>query len=161
MNAPLSRDARRIRGVIAAAIFGFFAIFTFFPRLNPLPFCGFKALTGLPCPLCGGTRAAHAVLHGDITHAAYLNPLAILVIFLMLAVGVVSLIETVLGRPLANWSALWDRWHRPIPVALVAALLIWWPFHISFALQKPKTELINLQNPFAQACLTLAQGQKK
>lgn len=29
------------------------------------PGCSFRRLTGLSCPGCGGTRAVHALLHGD------------------------------------------------------------------------------------------------
>ena len=35
--------------------------------------CPFKALTGLDCPLCGATRAAHHLLRGDIVGAMGLN----------------------------------------------------------------------------------------
>ena len=37
--------------------------------------CPFKALTGLPCPLCGASRAHMAVLRGDIKGAFYYHPL--------------------------------------------------------------------------------------
>ena len=35
----------------------------------------FHALTGLACPGCGGLRALHALLHGQIAAAFRLNPL--------------------------------------------------------------------------------------
>jgi hypothetical protein len=41
------------------------------------PSCPFRALTGLLCPLCGGLRAAHALLHGRVVDAFWLNPLTI------------------------------------------------------------------------------------
>jgi hypothetical protein len=37
-----------------------------------LPFreiCGFKFLTGYPCPFCGGTRCATALLSGNVSRA--------------------------------------------------------------------------------------------
>jgi hypothetical protein len=37
---------------------------------SPFPPCLFKAATGLDCPGCGGTRAMHALLHGDFAAAA-------------------------------------------------------------------------------------------
>ena len=44
--------------------------------------CPFKALTGIPCPGCGGTRALYAILHGDILEALYINPLScVLIVF--------------------------------------------------------------------------------
>lgn len=44
-------------------------------RLYPL--CMFHALTGLYCPGCGATRAAHHLLHGDIAGALRMNALAV------------------------------------------------------------------------------------
>lgn len=41
-----------------------------------LPRCAFKALTGLPCPTCGTTRAAQAMLQGRLLDAFAVNPLA-------------------------------------------------------------------------------------
>jgi hypothetical protein len=43
----------------------------FYPR------CFFKMFTGLDCPGCGGLRAAHRLLHGDIGTAFALNPLLV------------------------------------------------------------------------------------
>jgi hypothetical protein len=55
-----------------------------------LPACPLHALTGLWCPLCGGTRTARAVAHGDLAGAAGFNLLVLL------------------AAPLA--AALWVRW---------------------------------------------------
>lgn len=41
------------------------------------PSCLFRAWTGLLCPLCGSLRAAHALLHGHLTEAFFLNPLTV------------------------------------------------------------------------------------
>ncbi len=38
--------------------------------------CPLKNFTGIPCPFCGGTRAALALLQGNIHGAFLLNPLA-------------------------------------------------------------------------------------
>jgi hypothetical protein len=43
-----------------------------------LPGCVFHALTGIPCPACGTTRAALALLAGDPFAALGFNPLATL-----------------------------------------------------------------------------------
>jgi hypothetical protein len=161
MTSPLKREARWIRAIIGVGIFGFLIFFSFYPRLTPIPFCGFNVLTGLPCPLCGGTRAAHALLHGNVSLALYLNPLAIVVIGLMVTIALLALVEAALGRPLANWAGLWRRWHRPLPLILIVGLLIWWPFHIGTALHKPKTELVNLGNPFAKACQAFTGSEAK
>jgi hypothetical protein len=42
-----------------------------------LPTCVFKALTGLPCPTCGVTRAVMAMTRLDLAAAVAMNPLAV------------------------------------------------------------------------------------
>lgn len=37
--------------------------------------CPMKSLFGIPCMLCGGTRAMHALTHGNIAEAVAMNPL--------------------------------------------------------------------------------------
>ncbi|GDY19059.1 membrane protein [Verrucomicrobiota bacterium] len=45
------------------------AQYSFYPR------CTIKLLTGLDCPGCGGLRATHQLLHGQVLAAFRLNPL--------------------------------------------------------------------------------------
>jgi hypothetical protein len=63
-----------ILSVLAAGVLFFFAPeeYGFYPR------CVFHALTGLQCPGCGGLRAAHHLLHGEIATAFAFNPLLVL-----------------------------------------------------------------------------------
>jgi hypothetical protein len=50
------------------------------------PVCLFRLVTGLQCPGCGSTRAAHQILHGHFITAFELNPLFLLAIpFLLFA----------------------------------------------------------------------------
>lgn len=41
----------------------------------PTPLCPLHALSGIPCPTCGATRAAEALLHGDVNMSVTQNPL--------------------------------------------------------------------------------------
>ncbi|MBK8000772.1 MAG: DUF2752 domain-containing protein [Verrucomicrobia bacterium] len=41
----------------------------------PLPFCGLRELTGIPCPACGSTRSLLAWTHLDPIAAFRFNPL--------------------------------------------------------------------------------------
>src|SRR4051812_42664239 len=60
-----------------------------------VPPCPFRALTGLPCPLCGGTRAFAWVARGDAGFLHY-NAFWVLVAG---AVGVAGGVGLVAGRP--------------------------------------------------------------
>lgn len=42
-----------------------------------LPRCAFHEFTGLYCPGCGNTRAAHALLHGDVAGALRQNAFSV------------------------------------------------------------------------------------
>jgi hypothetical protein len=42
------------------------------------PRCMFHATTGLDCPFCGSSRAAHALVHGQVIEALRFNPLFVL-----------------------------------------------------------------------------------
>lgn len=41
----------------------------------PLPACGFRRMTSIPCPLCGGTRTMRSIAELDFAAAFSLNPL--------------------------------------------------------------------------------------
>ena len=57
-----------------------------------LPGCLFHKLTGLNCPGCGMTRAAHATLHGQLGEAFRFNPLGMVLLPLAcVGVGIESL----------------------------------------------------------------------
>jgi len=60
----------------------------FYPR------CLFHTLTGWQCPGCGGLRATHRLLHGDLASAFRLNPLFVL----LLPVGVFGAVGQVVKR---------------------------------------------------------------
>jgi hypothetical protein len=63
------------------------------------PLCPTKAVTGLDCPGCGGLRAVHSVLHGDLVGALDHNAFIVLV---------------VLPVALVLWGRwMWHAWRGP------------------------------------------------
>jgi Protein of unknown function (DUF2752) len=77
------------------------------------PVCPFRMLTGWNCPLCGGLRMAHDVLHGDLAAAITDN------VFLLVAIPI-----------LAGWILIRRRRGKvslPMPavVAVMIATLAW------------------------------------
>ncbi len=88
-----------------AVLFGFSAwlLYTrFFWTLQPLhvtlPGCPFLALTGHPCPFCGGTRSFAFMWQGDVVHAARMYPL-----------GPFLFVATLAGIGYAAWALLTRR----------------------------------------------------
>ena len=67
----------------------------------PFPVCYLKALTGLPCPTCGTTRAMARLFALDLGGAFVMNPLATMVALGIVAWAVVDLLLLMRGRP---WS---------------------------------------------------------
>jgi hypothetical protein len=70
--------------------------------LDRLPFtvCLFKALTGLPCPACGSTRAVGHLAHGDLAGALVMNPLTTVAAVVVVAWAVADAILLARGRAL-------------------------------------------------------------
>ena len=66
------------------------------------PGCVFRRYTGLACPGCGGTRAARALLAGDVWGACRLNFFLIPSVFLLLVEYVRSVIAFFRHAPLST-----------------------------------------------------------
>lgn len=87
------------------------------------PICPFRFLTGFTCPGCGGTRALHQLLHGNVETAFTLNPLLLIAIpfllFLLIRYSVIAMRGGV-PRPI--------RMPAMFTYALVAIVLSFWIF---------------------------------
>jgi Protein of unknown function (DUF2752) len=90
----------------------------------PTPLCPLHAVTGLPCPTCGSTRAASALVHGHLTAALAWNPLMTLVLT-GVALYVLYAAVVVMGNlPRLCWmlpTPNESRWIRIGVVLLLAA----------------------------------------
>jgi hypothetical protein len=75
-----ARDAR----VGAGALLGIALVWPSLPVHPPLA-CPLRTLTGIPCPLCGATRAVVALAHGDVFQSLRFNPVGIVVVLVAIA----------------------------------------------------------------------------
>lgn len=71
-------------------------------------FCPFLALTGLPCPACGGLRAANDLLHGRVEAALGSNAYAVLTALVVALGWVAWAAARVRGTP-AAWTRYTSR----------------------------------------------------
>jgi hypothetical protein len=62
------------------------------------PPCAFHALTGVPCPTCGGTRALLALARLDVPAALAWNPLVTAAALVFVLGGLVALARALGGR---------------------------------------------------------------
>ena len=90
-------------------------------RPNLLPGCAFNALTGLDCPGCGGTRAVHSLLRGDVVAAVNHNVLVVVT----LVVAAVWLAWNRLA-PRVGGRALRPSLSRTGAIALFGGLATFW-----------------------------------
>ena len=72
------RPARDLR-VAGIALVGAAGVWPALPVHPPLA-CPLRTLTGIPCPLCGMTRACVAALHGHLGPSLAFNPAGALVL---------------------------------------------------------------------------------
>lgn len=108
--------ATRTRALVAAGLAGA-AVWPLLPVHPPLA-CPLLTVTGIPCPLCGMTRACVAAVRGDLADSLAYNPAGILVVVLALAVLVRPALAVHVARP---------------PVRLLAAVLaLLWVWNVGF-----------------------------
>ena len=58
--------------------------------LVPFSTCALKLATGVPCPLCGFTRASLALLRGDVARAEAFHPLVVPLVVLFVVACVLA-----------------------------------------------------------------------
>lgn len=72
------------------------------------PVCAFRAITGVPCPTCGGTRALLALARLDAFAALAWNPLVTLAVAVFFGGGLVALVRALRGLGVPDDAPL--RW---------------------------------------------------
>jgi hypothetical protein len=100
-------------GMLLAGAIGYVGLVDPHNVKSVYPLCPFKLLTGWNCPLCGGLRMTHDLLHGDLMATINDN------VFLL--VGIPMLAGWILVRRRSGRSGL------PIPavVTVVLAAIAW------------------------------------
>jgi hypothetical protein len=94
-----------------------------------LPQCPFLAITGHPCPFCGGTRSFAYMWNGRVSSAALLYPLGpLLFVGTALAIPVLA-VALLADRDLT--VRLPDRIRRPLLGCAAGALVVSWALKLT------------------------------
>jgi hypothetical protein len=101
-------DTRNLR-LAAAGLVGVAAAWPVLP--HPPIACPLRAATGIPCPLCGMTRACVALVHGHPATSLSFNPAGVLVVLAAIVALVrpqlLARIRIPLWSVLIAFGALW------------------------------------------------------
>jgi hypothetical protein len=96
--------------------------------LELVPACPFKSLTGIDCPGCGATRAALALLDGDVLRAADHNLLLVVALPIVAVLAIWWLLARAdRMRPLPRPAPQWVSYGIATVVALFWALRVLGP----------------------------------
>jgi hypothetical protein len=101
-------EARNLR-LLGAAMLGTAAVWPLLPVHPPFT-CPLRATTGIPCPLCGMTRAVVAAVRGDFAASLRYNPGGVLLVVLAIVA-------------IAGWR--WQRFRVPAVVLPIALGVLW------------------------------------
>ena len=116
--------------IVTAAIASIILFFLDPVRVPIYPVCLFHSVTGLDCPGCGGLRATHALLHGDIIAAVHFNAMVVLSALLFVVMSLFYVFRKIQNRPTPiRWNWLWIYFGvwllfsvlRDLPIPLFAA----------------------------------------
>jgi len=91
-----------------------------------LPPCGFKVVTGLPCPGCGLTHCFTAMAHFDIFAAVHANPFGVLLFLVSLVTVPVAAIGFVRNWPVIDTleRLQFDKWAILLALASVSTWIV-------------------------------------
>ena len=103
----LAPSAKKNPTLLAAGALVMIAVGVMLFWFNPAqhrfyPFCFFHQLTGLQCPGCGGTRALHQLLHGNVAVALHLNALLVISLPLFAWLGIRFVAKKLSPPPVAR-----------------------------------------------------------
>lgn len=139
-SPPANRGALLMAHLPAAAVSGALLIGSYLlGRVHlPIQTCTFLSWTGIPCPLCGGTRAFSSMVVGDGSAAFTQSPLAslffvgVVVVFAWNALALATGLRIRRGRWL-RFESRRKRW----AFGAIAALLILanWGYRLQAGLQ--------------------------
>jgi hypothetical protein len=118
----VSKEERQLAFLWLAAAASALVLRPVWLALTPhLRSCVFRSLTGIPCPTCGTTRAATALLDGNVFGAVAANPLAAAAGVIFVVGAPIAVLWTLARWPVPELPAPLPRWTRCAILALILA----------------------------------------
>ena len=112
--------------LIVVAILGLVFLCFLYMEQIPIPFgCPFKTITGIPCPGCGGIRAAHLLLSGDWLQALWTNPLSCLLCVFCAVLPFWSFYDCYKGKQTLKHFLTTNRPRRTLIIISIILLANW------------------------------------
>jgi hypothetical protein len=99
---PAPAVAARLTCLLGIAV----ALAHLHPVGRPSTLCALRALTGIPCPFCGGTTAAVRIGAGDLAGGLRASPLAVLAAPVVAALPLLRSWRPRVSRPVALTALL-------------------------------------------------------
>ena len=118
VSPPTSIRGRRPTVIAASLVGGVCVASALLDPTGGPRLCPFKAMTGLDCPLCGATRAAHQLFRGNVIAALDFNA-----VFVVAAPLLIWIAVAVLRQGLGDTAVRLPSVRRPTVIALVAAVV--------------------------------------
>lgn len=125
LQARRRLSANQLSLLIAAAVVAGYALLRHADLFPALP-CPLRALTGVHCPFCGVTSTLIRLLHGDLSGAMAINPLAAVLALVLALLALNALVQLIVGRGLRIGLTRANRW--TLLVAFVGAAVLNWAF---------------------------------
>lgn len=123
-----------VLSLLALTLAGAALLFLFDPARHAFyPVCLFKKMTGYDCPGCGGLRALHQLLRGDVWRAFQLNPLVVVGLPLAGLWIVRARRNAARGRPSGGGAMVFWAWLWLVVIVLFGIMrnLPIWPFGVT------------------------------
>lgn len=98
---PINKNLIFKSGLVLLIAAALVPLFLLNPEQHAFPSCTFYKLSGLYCPGCGGTRAAHALLHGHLGAAFAKNQL---IFFILPTALVLHIRKDWCQKPAVAWT---------------------------------------------------------
>ncbi len=119
---PLRTEERQLTYLWGVVVIASISLRRLWLALPPfLPRCAFRQLTGIPCPTCGSTHAAIALLHGELLRALAANPLVTLTGVAFAAGGLIAPVWALTRLPIPAVSLKFPLWARVAAVLIILA----------------------------------------